>query len=152
MEGPPAKVNTKHELAALLLATGRFTVGEVADRVGLHVNGLARLRALPEFQQQVAGYQERLLEKALEKEMAVLDAVMGDAPKNLRFLTGTRDGEFEDDEKRMHVRLKAGLALFDRQAPKRVEGGEGGGVTVIINQDVVERAKRVTVEEEEFAE
>jgi len=142
------ELTPRHEQAAALLAAGEMPDGEVARRVGMNPNWLSQLKKRPDFQALVERYQERVVEGTLERVRKNLER---DAPRNLRFLTETRDGNFADDEKAMGVRLRASQILFDRQVPKRDEV-ERGGVTIVINQEAVKRLEKAQVEEVEWSE
>ena len=136
----------KHEQAALLVAQGELTNAQVAERVGLSEQRFYKVKARRDFQALVERYRERMLAGTADQ---IKKELMADAPRNLRFLKETRDGDFKDDEKVMGSRLKASQMLFDRQVPKRDEA-EVGGVTIVINADVAERIKKASAEEVEW--
>jgi len=147
---PPRRVAAKHELAAFLLASNKFSAAEVAERTGLPEPRLVEwVEGWPDFQALVEDFQGRFAESGSEE---VTDALKRDFPANLRFLQDARAGNLPDSDKIMALRLRAALALLEKQVPKQSGEGEAPGVTIVINQEQTERFRKARAEVVEFDE
>lgn len=112
-----------HTMAALVAAN--MSAGEIAKRLGMHVNAVYRAMGSPLFKLEV----ERLTKKNV-KEISdnYVDSVINDGARNVRFLKRVRDGKLNDLQycdpiDRVRLRLDASKTLFDRQMPKKQDNG-----------------------------
>lgn len=122
MDTPPHTREPVHDLIAILLASGRFSDPEIAERCAVSVTLVATLRGSPLFQALVNGYKERFADKAVER---VIEDIFNDTRANFEWLKGLRDHPdeiaYHDDPKMRRLQLRASEVLFERQVPKRAE-------------------------------
>lgn len=122
MDTPPHTREPVHDLIAILLASGRFSDAEIAERCAVSVTLVATLRGSPLFQALVNGYKERFADKAVER---VIEDIFNDTRANFEWLRGLRerpdDAAYHDDPKMRRLQLRASEVLFERQVPKRAE-------------------------------
>lgn len=105
----------RRKQAALLVAQGKLGDKEIAAMLGVQAHSIHRWKAEPRFQCMVEEFSARIVDGAIQSVQERLNA---DAPTNITFLKQVRDGNWQDDHKRMAIRVRASEALFDRQAPK----------------------------------
>lgn len=123
---------------ALMLAEAKMTDKEIAIQLDVSLGTLRQWKKSPLFLEMVRTFAERITEGALQ---TITEQIMSDAPANLSFLKDVRDGRWQDDPKRMAIRLKAGETLFDRQAPKQQHGIEDA-VKVVIGAQLLGQMAR----------
>lgn len=141
---PPLTLKPRHELAAMLLATGRFTDEEVAQKIGITRPRLTVIKRSPLFQVLVTRWKEHVHSRAFDDIMGEL---MADAPKNIKEIQKLRDGDFVDP-KVARVQLGAAALLFDRQIPKTVHSTREITGTVTLEKREASRLAAVAVEDD----
>lgn len=99
--------------AAMMIAAGKADK-EVSDALGVAPGVLKIWKDSPLFQQLVSTYVEEIEERGLQ---TIVDDLVSDAPKNIRFVKDVRDGAFDESKERMDLRLRAAKMLLDKQAP-----------------------------------
>lgn len=115
------KLRPQHFTMAALRAAG-WKWREIAAELNLSEDSVRATGASPLFKLEVQRLTRQNVQKISDN---YVDQVMQDAGTNVRFLKAVRDGAgFDDpwDDKAIRHRLTAGLALFDRQMPKKQEG------------------------------
>ena len=102
---------------ATLVANG-IPIGDAAVQVGLTKKSAYQIGRRPAFQALVSTIEARNAEKMAQDGAAM---VIEDFGHNVTFLKDVRDGKIPDDPKVLRERLKAGITLFDRQMPRKIE-------------------------------
>lgn len=100
--------------AALMIAEGTRTDKEIARDLNISVGTLDVWKKSPLFQELVNAMGDKVEEKGIK---AIADSLMEDAPTNISFIKGVRDGAVKDDHRAMRNRLTAAKMLLDKQAP-----------------------------------
>lgn len=100
--------------AALMIAEGTRTDKEIARDLNISVGTLDVWKKSPLFQELVNAMGDKVEEKGIK---AIADSLMEDAPTNISFIKGVRDGAVKDDHRSMRNRLTAAKMLLDKQAP-----------------------------------
>lgn len=132
--GMPKRLNERHKLAALLIATGKRRIW-VCRRLGMAPNRLSVIQQSPLFRVLVEQYQREFISQGMQ---TTINKVLADGPANVEFLRKVRDGmepdvkEIDDPNDRMRHRLKAAESLFDRQLPRRMETESQASVHVTV--------------------
>lgn len=140
----PQTLKPKHELAAMLLATGRYTDKDIAERLKFSRARLSVLKRSPLFQTLVTAFKSRIHEKTLDEATR---ALMDDTPTNIKVLKQLRDGDFVDP-KVARVQLGAAALLFDRQVPKTVHTTREVSGTVTLEKRDQARLTAVAAEDD----
>lgn len=133
------KDTTRTRRAAVLIAAGQKSDKEIAKELRMTPEALAVLKTTPMFQQLVSSYGEEIIEHGLT---AVVNDLLRDAPKNIRFLKSVRDGDFADSKDRMDSRLRASKILFDKQAPNPEATVSDNAIQVVIGGKLMEQMLR----------
>lgn len=93
-----------------------MTMKAIAERCEMSEARLRVLRNSPLFQQLVSEIDERIVETGVKR---VVDDLMTDAPRNLKFIQAVRDGDHDTaDPAVVNTRLRAADMLWSRQVPK----------------------------------
>lgn len=140
---PPEKA----EMLAMMLATGRFSLAQLAKFLDLTPAYIQTMRKSPLFANQVKKWQDKIYASIVD---AAISDLLADSQENIAFLRSVRNGEIEDDEPAvMRARLRAAEVLLDRQVPKASNALEDtGGVHITINTEARERFKKAAIEVE----
>lgn len=110
-------VQSQQQLAALMTAVA-LKPSAICKRLNMTRETYNIFLRSGVFKALVADYRQKLVERGLEDAHAML---LGDAHANIAFLRQVRDGAFDDDPKRMHIRLRASQTLLEKQLPKNQE-------------------------------
>lgn len=140
----PLVLKPRHELAAMLMATGRYTDKEIAEKLHMAPQRLAVVKRSPLFQVLVTKFKERVHEAIYQDAVS---EVMEDAPQNIKVLKQLRDGDFMDP-KVARVQLGAAALLFDRQVPKTVHTTREVTGTVTLEKKDASRLAAVAAEDD----
>jgi len=143
MSNLPLQLKPRHELAAMLMATGRYLDKDIAERLHMTPGRLSVLKNSPLFQVLVTRFKERVHETAIDEATR---AVMDDSKENLKVIKQLRDGDFMDP-KIARVQLGAASLLFDRQVPKTVHTTREVTGTVTLEKRDADRLGAVSVED-----
>jgi hypothetical protein len=129
---PNLRLQQQQRQAAVLVAQGKLAHKEIALQIGIKPETLRRWTQSESFRVTVREFSDRIVDGAV---LSIQERLSADAPTNITFLKGVRDGDFTDDPKRMTLRLRAGEALFDRQAPKH--GAQDSAIKVVIGEQLL---------------
>ncbi len=140
----PLTLKPRHELAAMLIATGRYTDKEIAEHLHITPTRLAVVKRSPLFQVLVTKFRERVHEAIYQDAVS---EIMEDAQKNIKVLKGLRDGDFID-AKVAKVQLGAAAILFDRQVPKTVHTTREVSGTVTLEKKDASRLAAIAEEDD----
>lgn len=134
---PPKELTPRHEVAAMLLATGMYKDVEIARRVGFEDSRyLSTLKRSPEFVALVDKFKTQLHERGIDEALRML---MDDVKPNLQFIQAVRDGTIDDHPSVTANRLRASQILFDRQMPKRTQVETTTSGHVVLEHAIVRR-------------
>lgn len=99
--------------AALLIAEGVKSDKEIARELNIAVTTLQTWKRSPLFVELVNTMGDQIQERGVK---AITDTLIEDAPANISFLRGVRDGTIFDGKDKTNARLKAAKFLLDKQA------------------------------------
>jgi hypothetical protein len=114
--------------AALLAASGKSDK-EIAKLLDVSPKVVGIWRQSPLWQTVVAKFSEEIEERGVQ---SVVDELLADAPQNIRFIKGVRDGQIDDPKDRLDLRLRAAKMLLDKQAPNADARAQNLGAARII--------------------
>lgn len=117
-----------NQVVAMLLATGKYTVLEIARQLSVPPSRIYALKSSQLFQTLVAEYAARFQSDAIDD---VMHELREDALHNVKFLMNVRDGKEKDSPKDMPFRMRAAEILFDRQLPKKTDQGSATPKVVV---------------------
>ena len=98
---------------ALMIAANKSDK-EITDSLDVSQGVLDILRGSPLFEELITAYSSEIEDRGLR---SIIDELDSDAPANLNFIRGVRDGNFTEPRDRMDARLSAAKMLLDKQAP-----------------------------------
>jgi hypothetical protein len=129
----------RQQWAAFLVATGTsFT--KISELTGIEVARLHRWQTMPLFQSLVEEHQENIVAKGVTVAMAPL---LADAPENIAFLRGVRDGEFDgEDMEQVKLRVDVAKTLLTHQVPKTSKSD----VAITKTTHIVDERRRSTID------
>ena len=99
--------------AALMAAAGKSDK-EISTTLDVSLGTLNIWKGSPLWQTLVGQLADEIEDRGVQ---SVVDDLLNDAPKNVRFIKTVRDGEFNDTKDRMQLRMQAAKLLLDKQAP-----------------------------------
>jgi len=99
--------------AALMAAAGKPDK-VITTELGITQGALEVFKESPLWQQLVGTYADAIEERGVQ---SLVDELMADAPKNIRFIKQVRDGQFDENKDRLEFRMRAAKMLLDKQAP-----------------------------------
>lgn len=105
----------KHQWAAFLVAAGTPDRA-ICKKTGVELEALTRLKLSPLFKSFVKEYTEEILDQGIN---AVLAQLVADAPETIKFFKDVRDGNIDDEDDRLKIRMKAGEVLLQSALPKQ---------------------------------
>lgn len=140
----PLTLKPRHELAAMLMATGRYTDAEIAAQLHMAPARLSIVKRSPLFQVLVTKFKERVHEAIYQDAVS---EIMNDAPQNIKVLKQLRDGDFMD-AKIAKVQLGAAALLFDRQVPKTTHSTQDVRTTVTLEKKDAARLTAIAAEDD----
>lgn len=105
----------RQQWAAFLVAAGTPD-RKICKKTGLEEETLQRLKRSPLFKSLVNEYAEEILDVGINQLLAQLIA---DAPETIQFFKDVRDGNIDDDDDRLKLRMKAGEVLLQSAIPKQ---------------------------------
>lgn len=98
---------------ALLVARNKGT-GEIARELEISEDRVRTLKKSPLFQEMVAIIEEKITEEGVS---SVVQGLIDDAPRNMKFIREVRDGEVDVPPAALGVRLRAATYLGDKVVP-----------------------------------
>lgn len=137
----PKTLKAKHQMIALLVATGQLTNRQIAKKLRISANRISTIKNSPLFAAMVRDFQSQIAKRGMDK---AIDMIMADAPKNIEFIRDVRDGMFEGDEEgHLRIRMSAATFLGDRQVSKK---SESSVTTTSTHTYLVEDRRRAQLE------
>lgn len=106
----------RYEMVVLLLASGRFSVEQIANALCLDIELVEGVCDNPVSAQAI-----NTLRAYMPTDGDAAAILANDAEANMQWMRNLRDGHIKDDAKMLQVRLNAAKTLAERQVAKKVD-------------------------------